>query len=81
MSCGVPRQRTFASIALTRNRASSETFRTTLHISGCTQMDMAYFLDEMKSKVSSAMQGADQKALGSQAYKDVLKQIIVGAFA
>lgn len=45
------------------------------------QMDMNYFLKEMKSKVSSAMQGADQKAVESEAYKEVVKHIIVSDLA
>lgn len=40
------------------------------------QMDMAYFLETMQSKLSSAMQGADQKALESKKYKDLMKKII-----
>ncbi|CAM9781797.1 unnamed protein product [Pylaiella littoralis] len=39
------------------------------------QMDVPYFLDDMESKVASAMEGADQKAVESQMYKDVMKSI------
>lgn len=37
------------------------------------KMDMAYFLDEMENKVAVGMEGADQKALESKAYKDIMK--------
>lgn len=40
-------------------------------------MDVPYFLDDMESKVASAMEGADQKAVESQMYKDVMKSIAV----
>ncbi len=44
-------------------------------------MDFEYFLEEMKSKVSSAMQGAEQRAVESKAYKDVVKHVIVSDVA
>lgn len=41
------------------------------------KMSLKFFLDEMQSKVSLAMEGADEKALESKEYKDVMKKIIV----
>lgn len=41
------------------------------------KMDMAYFSDELESKVAVGMEGADQKALESQAYKDIMKLFTV----
>lgn len=41
------------------------------------QMGYDYFLESMKSKVSSAMQGADERALESKEYKELMKKIIV----
>ncbi|CAM9223838.1 unnamed protein product, partial [Ectocarpus sp. 13 AM-2016] len=41
------------------------------------EMDMAYFLERMTSKLSSAMEGADEKALESKDYKDLMKMIVV----
>lgn len=40
-------------------------------------MDMEYFLEGMTSKLSSAMEGADEKALESKEYKDLMKMIVV----
>lgn len=40
-------------------------------------MNLEYFLEEMQNKVSSAMEGADQRALESKGYKDLMKNIIV----
>ncbi|CAM9509251.1 unnamed protein product [Ectocarpus fasciculatus] len=43
------------------------------------EMDMAYFLEGMTSKLSSAMEGADEKALESQEYKNLMKMIVATA--
>ncbi|CAM9149014.1 unnamed protein product [Ectocarpus sp. 8 AP-2014] len=43
------------------------------------EMDMAYFLESMTSKLSSAMEGADEKALESKEYKDLMKTIVATA--
>lgn len=40
-------------------------------------MNMSYFLEEMKGEVSSAMEGADEKALESKKFKEVMKKISV----
>lgn len=41
------------------------------------QMNLEHFKQIIQSKVSSDMEGADQRALESKEYKDVMKKIIV----
>lgn len=40
-------------------------------------MNMEHILEIVHNKVSSIMEGADERALESQAYKDLMKKIIV----
>lgn len=40
-------------------------------------MNLEYFLEIMQSKVSSGMEGADERAVESKEYKDVMKKINV----
>lgn len=59
------------------NETSTEYKHACNALKSSKQMGMKYFLETMQSKVSSEMEGANEKAVESMEYKEVMKKIIV----